>query len=314
MSSALLIVRTPLQAWIASQALAAERIEKYDLLYFTQNDSSEDRYYFGELKKNSLVAEYFYAPIRRFSIIGHLNFRWQARHWFRDKAYDVIMLASIDAFIPSAIASRQSGELVTFDDGTGNFNRLSIYHVDNLSWRGKWYQYLFGASNLNLTKKRINRHYTIYPDFENIVERDRLRILNKPTALYIKSSHTSHNQKLKTYFIGGPFEEDMTRKQIYVLEKHLRTLDIDFYVRHPREKNMLDINAPTLDKQGLIAEDAILRNAQDQPIHVIGWFSTVLFNLAATAQRSTILLFSSNPQTDSMAALARRAGCEIVLI
>ncbi len=224
------------------------------------------------------------------------------------------MLASIDAFIPNAIAFNQSGELVTFDDGTGNFNKSSIYYIDYFGWRAKIYRYIFGTANLSKVKKRIARHYTLYPNFKNIVESARLRSLPKWPIKDINSLDKFDYQSPKIYFIGEPFGEDLTPEHIRTLESYLRTIDIHFYVRHPREQHILNIGVPDLDKHGLIAEDAIQRHAQSHPIHLVGWFSTVLFNMAAIAQRRTMLLFKSDPNTEHMATLAHQAGCEIVLI
>jgi len=38
-SRSLVIVRTPLQAWLVKKVLVEESVDKYDLLYFTRNDS-----------------------------------------------------------------------------------------------------------------------------------------------------------------------------------------------------------------------------------------------------------------------------------
>lgn len=314
MRSALLIVRTPLQAWIAARVLAAERVKMYDLLYFTQNDSPEDRNYFTELCGKAETATYLFAKKRRFDILNHLDFRWQARAWFKEKSYNIILLASIDAFVPNSIASNQSGELVTFDDGTGNFTESSSYFVDNGGWRAKLYRYLLGAASISKIASRTSRHYTLYPNYKNIVESARL--IDSSKWLIRDASFLKHSENANpiTYFIGGPFSEDLTPNDIRALESFLRTMDINVYVRHPREHNVLKIGVPNLDKQGLIAEDAILRHAQGRPIHLVGWFSTVLFNMAAIAQRSTMILFKSNYNSEHMARLARRAGCQIILI
>lgn len=314
MISALVIIRTPFQAWIASRVLAAECVEKYDLLYFTQDNAPEDRNYFSELATSAEKSSYLYARKRRFNIFNHLEFRWQARAWFERKSYDIILLGSIDAFIPNAISCIQSGELVTFDDGTANFNELSIYHIDNGSWRDKTYRYLFGAAKISTIKSRISRHYTLYPNFKNIVESARLKDVSKWLLRDVNILGNLNYQFPITYFIGGTFSDDLTPENCLELESYLRTLDIQFYVHHPREYCPLNIGVPGLNKHGLIAEDAILRHANGQPIHLVGWFSTVLFNMSSIAQRSTMLLFKSDPNSEHMATLARQSGCEIVFI
>ena len=86
--SALLLVRTPLQAWISGQVLQAEGVGRYDLAYFTHNDSSEDQHYFGELAAGADQAQYCHAPVRRYDILGHLDFHRQTASWKRRQAPD----------------------------------------------------------------------------------------------------------------------------------------------------------------------------------------------------------------------------------
>lgn len=310
--TALLLVRTPLQAWLAEQVLCAEDVSRFDLLYFTHDDSPEDRHYFARLAEQASDTQYCHAPPRRFDILGHLDFAWQTRRWRRPRGYDLTLMASIDAPVINAIASRQaSGDLVTFDDGLANIRPTGPYHVLDCSWRVRFYRRQLGAMGLVDTKARITRHYTIFPGFPNIVPANRICTLcgwKRDRVIRAAESRT------KTYFIGQPFHEVLTLGEVERLESRLRTMNVDFYVRHPRERRLLEIGVPTLDKAGLIAEDAIVRHAGASPIHVIGWFSTVMFNLGAVAQRRTMLLFASGRETQQMSDLAKRAGCEVALL
>jgi N-acetyllactosaminide alpha-2,3-sialyltransferase len=310
--SALLLIRTPLQAWIAKRVLKAESVRSYDLVYFTHNDSYEDLHYFKELANEANRTQYCYAPVKRYDIFNHLDFYSQTASWRQQRKFHIVCLASIDSPVINALAAfHATSECVTFDDGLANIMLSGAYYRDAVSLRLRLYKRFFGATDLSSIKSRIIRHYTIYPGFQNIVEKSHLRYLdgfcheqNQPSSLSV----------FKTYFIGQPFEEALCPDQIVSLKVYLRGLDIDYYVRHPREQSILNIGVPVLDKHGLIAEDAILRHAQGHPIHLVGWFSTALFNMAAIAQRRTMLLIKSDPNSEHMATLARQAGCEIVFI
>jgi N-acetyllactosaminide alpha-2,3-sialyltransferase len=310
MTTALLLLRTPLQAWIAQQVLLQEKVHLYDLLYFTQNDAPEDRHYFEKLSGAATYANYCYAPIQRFNILCQLDFLRQSYNRLRDSRTDLVLLSSIDALLPSAIAQRQTGELITFDDGTANFNEGSVYYLETSSWRAYFYRRLFGATDLASTKRRIARHYTLYPHFPNIVEVGRLRVLRG----WSDARKSIRLQKAKTYFIGQPFEESFVPNQITSLERKLREFSIDAYVRHPRERFPLNIDVPFLDKRGLIAEDAILADAAGREIHLIGCFSSVMFNLANVAEHKTMFLFATNAKSPQYERLARQAGCDILII
>lgn len=61
-----------------------------------------------------------------------------------------------------------------------------------------------------------------------------------------------------------------------------------------------------LDKQGRVAGDAIIESADGANIHLIGGFSTVLFNLWALVQRRTMICFAN--QKDASSIVHRRDG------
>jgi hypothetical protein len=310
--SALLLVRTPLQAWIAVKILSSEGVSNYDLVYVTQQDSTEDRYYFHKLSSNSENSQYCFAPLHRFDIFNHLDFYRQAKGWCSNLNRDLVIMSSIDSHVINAISSRQnSSKLVTFDDGLGNILPTDqMYKDSSIPWRTWLYRKLFGGKDIKIIKRNIIRHYTLYPQFENIVDRSRLKTLQG----WVRKENNLNYNKVITYFVGDNFEELLSSDQIKVLLNYLKTLKIDLYVRHPREKNTLQLGIPYLDKKCQIAEDAIIFDAGMSQIHIIGWFSAVLFNLGEIAQRRTMLLVRTDPNSNEMSKLAARAGCEIILI
>lgn len=309
--TALLLLRTPLQAWIAQQVLIAEAVTDYELVYLTQNDSPEDRHYFTRLSTDAGFAKYCHAPVRRFDMLGHLDFRRQAKRWYMDQGYDVTLLASINSRVINAISRRQtSGELVTFDDGLANILPTGMYYVEASGWRDRLYRQLFGTEELDAIKKKILRHYTIYPQFSNIVDSRRLKYLRT----FGRENGNSKRTETVTYFIGQPFHEAMPVEHLNMLQGYIRAIDIDAYVRHPREMYPLSIDAPYLDKSGLIAEESIIKNAGNRSIHLVGWFSSVLLNLSNVASRRTMYLVKSAVDSEQMAKLAHQSGCEVVMI
>jgi len=308
MKTALVILRTPFQAWMAKQILDLEGVTSFSLVYFTVQNSSEDQNYYSELSSLAKEAQYIYVPKTRKDIFSQFSFKSHAKKWLRDKGCDLTLLSSIDAFLPSAIMAKQGGaELVTFDDGTSNINDESVFFIDRLNCRGRLYKKYFGALSLEETKKRIARHYTLHSEFPNIVGPDRL--ISLPG--WSKRQYIAEQKPEKKYFLGAPFfRRELSKEMIHELELYLASLDIDAYVRHPREESPLNIGAPVLNKNGLIAEEAILRDAMDVPIHVLGTSSSVLFNMALAAQNRTMLLFSSS--LSGMERLALKSGCDVI--
>ena len=310
-NSALVLVRTPFQAWLVERVLEAEKVATYDLLYFTQNDSTEDRFYYGRLAENARAARFVFVERQARDLLNHFRLALRAWPFLRGKQYDMTMLASIDSYVLNAIASRNAaGELVTFDDGTANFNREGVYFREAPSRKARLYRQGFRASSINSIKARITRHYTIHADLENIVGGDRLFSI---TGWRYTKLEADSNQRPKVFFIGAPFKETLDPEQIKLLETHALQIGINVYVRHPREREPLSLGVPLLNKHGRIAEEAILDNAAGRPIVLVGFLSSVMFNLAFCADRRIVLVPRGSERHAYLIELARQSGCEIVL-
>ena len=304
----LLIIRTPFQAWFVEQILKKERIERFDIIYITQNNSEEDRYYYSRLISKARNGSYAFVKQQKFDVLNTIFLRIRLRSWYKAESYNKIIYASIPALVPnSLVANFPTSELITFDDGAANIVASDEYYIESRSRKYLLYRYLLGGLSLKDIKSRINRHYTLYSDFENIVENERLRYLDG------WSNRKVTKGKAKTYFIGSPFEEVMNQEQIVRLENYVKELKIDFYINHPRERKMLSIGAEVLNKQGRIAEEAIVSNAENSPIILIGWFSTVMLNMEALCESRIVLLPKECPQTPELFELSKKAGCTPIL-
>lgn len=308
--STLLVVRTPFQAWLAQKVIEKEQAKSLDVVYFTQNDSEEDRYYYEQLALISERSEYIYVRPQRFDILSHAIFRLKAQKWYSSKKYNRVIYASINALVPnSLISNHKDSELITFDDGAANFVSSGIFHDEDYSLRVTIYRTLLRSKSLREIKKRVVRHYTIYPNNENIVERKKLVLIEG----WKKYSETS-SINAKTYFIGSPFEEVMNPSQIFRMKDYIKNLGIDAYVVHPRESNILDLGVAALNKNERIAEDAIIADAGSRPIRLVGWFSSVMLNLETVCESRVVLLPKDSAKSSELYELSKKAGCTPILI
>lgn len=307
---ALALVRTPFQAWLVERVLKAEEITSFDLCYFTQNNSPEDKFYFDRLVSRANASKYIFVRQKKPDLLNHICFSghaWPAVFW---KTYDVTVFSSIDSYSINAIANRRlAGELVTFDDGTANYNQMGVYFNEPSSLRGRIYRHCFLAKSITATRSRIARHYTIHSGLDNIVDSDRLLSI---AGWGCQSRGKKTTEAPIHFFIGAPFQEVLDSPQVRFIETHARDIGVDVYVRHPRESEPLDLDAPFLDKRGRIAEEAILDDAGDRPIILIGFLSSVMFNLASCAARRIVLVPRDSQRHASLIELARKSGCEIV--
>ncbi|MCO8082534.1 glycosyltransferase family 52 [Acinetobacter lwoffii] len=307
---ALLVIRTPFQAWLAQKVLEKEKVSNFDLVYFTQNNSDEDKYYYAQLSIQAKRSQYIFIQRQRFDIFSHLLFKIKAIKWYFFKNYDLVMYASINALVPNSLVSKYNqSELITFDDGAANIVKQGIFYNEPDTLRAKLYRIILGAKSLDSIKKRIKKHYSIYPHNPNIVESDRL--------IHIDGWESDSNRlpvEIRTYFIGAPFEEVMNSDQIARMVDYLRQLDITAYVKHPRERNILDLGVKQLNKNSRIAEDAIIADAQGRSIRLIGWFSSVMFSLEAVCVQRIILLPKDSSQSVELAEICKKSGCHPIFI
>lgn len=308
---ALVLVKTPFQAWLVEKVLQTEKVATYDLLYFTQNDSEEDRFYYGRLAENACAARFVFVPRQARDLLNHVRFALSAWPFVFGKRYDASIVSSIDSYVLNAVANRcAAGQLVTFDDGAANYNQEGAYFRDPFSWRARNYRRLFRAKSITETRARVTRHYTIHPNLKNIVDEDRLHTI---AGWEFSSAVGERTGSPKIYFIGAPFQI-LSSRQINLLESHARGIGVDVYVRHPREREPLDLAVPFLEKWGKIAEEAILDDAVDRPIVLVGSLSSVMFNLASCADRRIIFVPRDLQRHGSLIDLARKSGCEILLL
>lgn len=312
--ASLLIVRTPFQGWLAQKVIAQESIKVFDLIYFTQNDSEEDRHYYNELSLQARNSGYYYTKPKKPGILSSIIFKLKTRQWYIDKSYEKVLCASIDAYYVTSLVKKHSGAiLITFDDGVANIDTTGIYFIEPTAKRAFFYKLLLNALSLKELKPFIQRHYTMYEGMENVVSLHRVVFLRK---MFQRNSHknTLSKEGTKTYFIGAPFEEEFTYKQIQRLTTVLNTFNIDFYIKHPRERKKINIKAPYLNKKGRIAEDAILIDAQNKDIILIGAFSTVMLNIGNLCAKRIVLLPKDSSTTEHLSKLSIDAGCELILI
>lgn len=307
MRSALVLLRTPLQAWLAERVLRQKHIDRYDILYITKHLSEEDIYYFNKMKQGASKSFLDHIRPANFDFFQIFRRKIEFYSFFGRKDYDFVLLASIDDFVFSWAALKFGKTILTFDDGLANFNMKGIYHIEPLSFRGRVFRYLLGASSYKKLKPLIAEHYTLHPEMPNIVERNRRhQIRSADREFFVNSSQTI------TFFLGAPLESVLSSDQISRMRSASRRYKVDYYVKHPREENIVLDDVPILKKNGQIAEDAIAAKAQGRRVRIVGWISTVMFNISSKEVEKIVLLPSDDPRSVDFAHMAQRFGCEVV--
>lgn len=310
---ALFLCATPLQARICLKIMETEGIFKPDVLYFTQNDSKTDRLYFSRLEGLARNAQYLMIRKQRFDILNHMKAYWGTHAVFKKERYQQVYLANfLNLHFRMLVENQKMTELYTFDDGTSNIieNGIFSFHVDDDHGKLKVYSRFASLKSPKELKERSVAHYSIYRNFKNICRPEKIRFLS------IFSDFPSIKEKGKScsFFIGQPFHEYLSAEKIQRLETFLKNNHFDFYVPHPRETNPSTWSIPILEKNGELAEMAIIKESNDRIAEIYSCFSTVLFNIPAESANKHYLHFSGEIADQEMLELAKQAGCNIIEI
>lgn len=307
-SSALVLIRTPLQAHIARSVLRAEKIHDYDLIFVSPFYSEEARFYFEELSRGARYARHIVDWRKVSAIIDVFLLLLRLKHLSRRRVYEFGLLASLDSIPLLSIALSKTRKLISFDDGSLNIDQTGYLHQGITGWKQKFVRLLFGSPSIDGVKSEIHKHYTLFDGLENIVEEKRLVVL---PGWNVRRRSLKSRVEPVTFFIGSPFKEDLSRSQLESLVCAAEDFTIDYYVTHPRELEPLNLGIPLLNKNGRIAEEAILRKADGRKFHLVGGVSTVLFNLGS-AELRTLLWPARNQSYDSLLLLAEKLDMQVV--
>lgn len=304
---ALLLILTPLQASIAVSALKDLDISEYDLLFFTRYRTKEVVTAFRELQRCAGNAALLSTKHRRPDVAVQFMFWVRARRkllrW--KKIYGHTIFASVDTPFVRGLALRTQATLVTIDDGVANVQQDSSYFNERTTKRGKFQRDLFGSQSLAAMKKRINTHYTIFPEFQNIVDGNRIRVASS----WKLTPPTPPGRGELTFAIGSAETLWLDSSQIQALRQYLRSCDVDYYIPHPMQEISLLPEVPEVNKGGLLGEEAIINIAGDNKIHLIGPMSTLFLTLRAHSQKRTLIVPRGH---EKYIELGERLGCQIV--
>ncbi len=307
----LILCRTPFQSVIIQRLLHIERVNTYDLVYFTQNNSEEDRYYFGQISTQARFAQYIFIGPHRFDIVNHIHLYYSINRRVKTAHYDSVALSSFDNMAFLKVALRNSNcRIITFDDGTGYINKLSSYVDDTKSRRKAMYKSLARLPTNSEFIKLVDAHYSVYRNHDNIMPKGVIRYVD----IFTKLGSENKDVASRRFFIGQPFAEYNDDDYVSKLKAYIRGIKVDFYVMHPRESMPVIDGVPILPKLGRIAEEAIvLASGGGRPM-IFGAFSSVLINISADIADKVMILRSNVDVDLYYAELGTKAGCQIVFV
>ena len=196
--------------------------------------------------------------------------------------YQNVYLASIDSRHIQYIVSKNSkANIYTFDDGTANIIKNSLYFLDLKppTWKRAIWRTLGIKYYIDDIKALSSTHYTIYKGLTNIISN------TKYISLY-QSPETNSNIQIKNtlrVYLGQPLNDISSIFDDYFLNDTLKNLNLDFYFPHPREKNIPLADDFIVINTEHVFEDYIITLLETNPstnIEVFSFTSSALLNVA----------------------------------
>ncbi|MBE2166026.1 hypothetical protein IIQ43_16015 [Acinetobacter oleivorans] len=276
----LIMCVTPLQILIAEKIIQSRPTEDFDVIIFALENNQKFNYYAEKLKKYAKAYWYSYVVYKSsvYNLINFLKFIFQFNFNSFNKKYDNYYLSSIDSRYFQYILSKKtsSSSVFTFDDGTANIVKTSIYYLRNLNDEKK--NKIFKSLGIKYFQDDIKNmsklHYTIYPQFENIVEN------TKEIKLFNSNVGNKIRDKSLNIFLGQPYEEFDSDLSTDKIEKLMDQLNINLYFPHPREKN--NIKNVEIVNTKKIFEDYIvdfLNRNEDCYLNIYTFMSSAALNV-----------------------------------
>lgn len=172
-----------------------------------------------------------------------------------------VYLASIENFFVHLVLSKiRFNQICTFDDGSGNIDPFSGFYVNHEGSFLKKFVKSVLQVNYDLTKVKSlsNVHYSIFRSPYNVIEN--IKIINfspkRPRSVDYQESSTA------SIFLGTVFSELTVSDPGHALRwcvEHLSGIDhAKFYIPHPRERKVRNLNEFTTVVDLMSAEEAII--------------------------------------------------------
>ena len=226
----LIMCVTPLQMLIAEKIIHKFKDQKFDVIIVALADNEKYKYYYKKLEKLSCNS-FYYVPKDGF--LGFLEYiNVLKKNGFLEK-YTNCFLASIDSrHFQYIISKNKNTNIYTFDDGTANIIKNSIYYTNEKipSWKKMIWNFIGIDSYMEDIKKSSKKHYSLYENVSNIIEN------TEHLKLFESSKYKSESTKKINIYLGQPLMEISDKFTEQYILKTLDNLQIDYYFPHPREK------------------------------------------------------------------------------
>lgn len=266
----LILCYTPLQVLIAEKIIELYPNEKFYGVMLCSVKNPKFDYYATRLAQK---CHQFYSLVQKTDRIGLFKQIIALKLKFSRKRFDKVFLASINdiqiQFILSSICFEQ---LYTFDDGTANIVPSSVYYQPEINTLIRQGINLLLGNKFSITqiKALSQSHYTIYPNYPNIINNTQSIKLGNDMVEKIEES------SIVNLLLGQPIYAE-NEKNIALTKQVIEQFKIDYYLPHPREQYQLE-NVSYI-KTPLIFEDYISQTSENKKYRIYTYFSSGVLNV-----------------------------------
>lgn len=283
MSVNIFIVRTRLQALIAKNIESEYFPKKKSIFVFTyQYRKDEDLPEVYEVYEKLKLDSFFSIDV--VSSHGFLKsfLKFFFLHIFSFVFRSKIHLAGVDSY-PFALSAKifPLSRIRTFDDGAANILDFSKYYSEeSISGKGVKkiiLRALFPKGCAIYIRERSDRHYTIFKDFSNIIDRKKIINLKWDWSSFLDARDLPILKDGTNNIVLGTPMDDYEDSEKIQKRAQAALIGCDIYIRHPREKvwaensRMVQFRSP--------AESILVKLAKKEKISVYHFNSTVAYSL-----------------------------------
>jgi len=274
---------TPLQMLIAEHLIKENNKEEFQVVILSYDKNIKYDYYINKLKL--ICVNLIHFNVETDSKIQRLKEMLMFKNKInilKNVYFCKVFIASIEnPFLLLLLSTIKFGAIYTFDDGTANINKESIYYRNlKIGFIESIIRKILGIKyQRDDIKKTSISHYTLYPSHDNIIPSTiPIQFLNTKSSELLKDSNNA-NQETISVFLGQPlrginayFDDAFI---INIFEKY----NINYYFPHPRErKRITELNY--IDSPLIFEEYIITLIDQGYKINLFTFFSTAALNVS----------------------------------
>lgn len=276
----LIICCTPLQVLIAEKIIEKFPEESFFGVMLHTVENKKFEYYKQRLKNKTSD---FFSLVQHNDRKNLIKEIFALKKQFSGKVFKRVFVANFNELhIQFLVSAVKFEEFNTFDDGTVNIAKNSyLLNDDPQTVVRRVINLVLGNKYTSQALRKLSKaHYTIYPNFPNIIEN------TVPLDLMPNTVSNGGEGEVVNILLGQPVYDD-NNQNIQLAERVVEKFNIYYYLPHPREKYKLN-NVEYIDTP-LIFEDYITTEFANRRCRIYTYFSSAILNVMGKSDNIEVI-------------------------